>query len=299
VEEVMVDTQQKENDDNTFAKEALICEVGVKLEKARQAKSLSKEQVLKELKFNASFLDALESGQWSEMPGEVYALGFLRQYAELLGIDVSSDIERIKTNTYELTTPLTYPDAPISPNRTWAMIAALLFILGMIISNLFNSDAPTSSPNNVSQPLTLSPETKQEKAQNNNPTVDEHIDKLSPEKITSNTKTSQTNPLFSTTKEVSVNTAIPKAESSLKAFTFIAVTDDVWLQIYEQKQDEEPKLKREALLRVGQSFSLDSSAGLLLTSGKPTALKVLRDGEVLYDVGTLGEEGKVLKLFNL
>lgn len=295
----MVDTQQKENDDNTFAKEALICEVGVKLEKARQAKSLSKEQVLKELKFNASFLDALESGQWSEMPGEVYALGFLRQYAELLGIDVSSDIERIKTNTYELTTPLTYPDAPISPNRTWAMIAALLFILGMIISNLFNSDAPTSSPNNVSQPLTLSPETKQEKAQNNNPTVDEHIDKLSPEKITSNTKTSQTNPLFSTTKEVSVNTAIPKAESSLKAFTFIAVTDDVWLQIYEQKQDEEPKLKREALLRVGQSFSLDSSAGLLLTSGKPTALKVLRDGEVLYDVGTLGEEGKVLKLFNL
>jgi len=295
-----MDTQQNETDDNTFAKEALICEVGVKLEKARQAKGLSKEQVLKELKFNASFLDALESGQWSEMPGEIYALGFLRQYAELLGVDVSNDIERIKTNTYELTTPLTYPDAPISPNRTWAMIAALLFILGMIISNLFNTDTSVSS-NKVSQPLNLATETKQEKVQNNSAIVDVHVNTPSAEQVPPSAESTSNNlkPLNVEKGNKDKITDTQKIQNSLKAFTFIAVTDDVWLQIYEQKQGEEPKLKREALLRVGQNFSLDSNTDLLLTSGKPTALKVLRDGEVLYDVGTLGEEDKVLKLFKL
>jgi cytoskeletal protein RodZ len=295
-----MDTQQNETDDNTFAKEALICEIGVKLEKARQAKGLSKEQVLKELKFNASFLDALESGQWSEMPGEIYALGFLRQYAALLGVDISSDIERIKTNTYELTTPLTYPDAPISPNRTWAMVAALLFILGIIISNLFNSDTPVSA-NKASQPPTLSSETKQEKVQNNSATVDVHMHTLASEQVVPSSKNTDNNlkPLNIKKENVSKTSDTQKVKDSLKAFTFIAVTDDVWLQIYEQEQGKKPKLKREALLRVGQSFSLDSSTNLLLTSGKPTSLKVLRDGEVLYDAGTLGEEDKVLKLFKL
>jgi len=296
-----MDTQQNETDDNTFAKEALICEIGVKLEKARQAKGLSKEQVLKELKFNASFLDALESGQWSEMPGEIYALGFLRQYAALLGVDISSDIERIKTNTYELTTPLTYPDAPISPNRTWAMVAALLFILGIIISNLFNSDSPVSA-NKASQSPTLSTETKQEKVQNNSATVDVHMHTLASEQVVPSSQQNTENklkPLNIKKENVSKTSDTQKVKDSLRAFTFIAVTDDVWLQIYEQEQGKEPKLKREALLRVGQSFSLDSSETLLLTSGKPTALKVLRDGQVLYDVGTLGEEGKVLKLFKL
>ncbi|WP_038248181.1 helix-turn-helix domain-containing protein [Ghiorsea bivora] len=291
-----MDTQQNETDDNTFAKEALICEVGVKLEKARQTKGLSKEQVLKELKFNVSFLDALESGQWSEMPGEVYALGFLRQYAELLGVDVSSDIERIKTNTYELTTPLTYPDAPISPNRTWAMIAALLFILGMIISNLFNTDSPVSS-NSMPQPSTKPTETKQEKVHDNNVTVDVHINTPPQKQVVPSVKDTDIVRLNTVKDHKDKTTDTPK--NSLSAFTFIAVTDDVWLQIYEQEQGKEPKLKREALLRVGQSFSLDSNTELLLTSGKPTALKVLRDGEVLYDVGTLGKEGKVLKLFQL
>ncbi len=297
-----MDTQQNETDDNTFAKEALICEVGVKLEKARQAKGLSKEQVLKELKFNASFLDALESGQWSEMPGEIYALGFLRQYAELLGVDLNNDIERIKTNSYELTTPLTYPDAPISPNRTWAMVAALLFILGMIISNLFNNEIPASS-NKVNQPLNLATETMQEKTQNNSATVDVHTNRLLSKQVVPSVENTSNDiqPLYTENNKVNIDEAKDKqnVKNSLKAFTFIAVTDDVWLQIYEQKQGEEPKLKREALLRVGQSFSLDSSTDLLLTSGKPTALKVLRDGEVLYDVGTLGEEDKVLKLFKL
>ncbi len=297
-----MDTQQNETDDNTFAKEALICEVGVKLEKARQAKGLSKEQVLKELKFNASFLDALESGQWSEMPGEIYALGFLRQYAELLGVDLNNDIERIKTNSYELTTPLTYPDAPISPNRTWAMVAALLFILGMIISNLFNNEIPASS-NKVNQPLNLATETMQEKTQNNSATVDVHTNTLLSKQVVPSVENTSNDiqPLYTENNKVNIDEAKDKqnVKNSLKAFTFIAVTDDVWLQIYEQKQGEEPKLKREALLRVGQSFSLDSSTDLLLTSGKPTALKVLRDGEVLYDVGTLGEEDKVLKLFKL
>jgi len=293
-----MDTQHTETvDDNTFAKEALICEIGVKLEKAREDKGLTKDQVLKELKFNVSFLDALESGQWSEMPGEVYALGFLRQYAELLGLDLSTDIERIKTNTYELTTPLTYPDAPISPNRTWAMVAALLFILGMIISNLFNRDEPVAS--NIVMPPAPPADIEKTAAQDNSATADIHMLTIPQAPIKVGDESTDTNVLFSKQSEGEEHVNAPKVGNTLKAFTFVAVTDDVWLQVYEQREGEEPVLKREALLRVGQSFSLDSTEQLLLTSGKPRALKVLRDGLVVYDVGTLGQEDKVLKLFQL
>ena len=293
-----MDTQQTEiDDDNTFAKEALICEIGVKLEKAREHKGLTKDQVIKELKFNVSFLDALESGQWLEMPGEVYALGFLRQYAELLDLDLSTDIERIKTNTYELTTPLTYPDALISPNRTWAMVAALLFILGIIISNLFNRDEPVSS--SIVSPSAPPAEIEKTTAQDNSTAVDVHMLTIPQEPIKLADENTGTNVLLTKQSQNEEHLDVPRVDKPLKAFTFIAVTDDVWLQVYEQREGEEPILKREALLRVGQSFSLDSTEQLLLTSGKPTALKILRDGEVVYNVGTLGKEDKVLKLFQL
>jgi len=114
--------EEKLEEDNTQVKQALLCEIGEKLTQAREEKKFSLNQVVDELKIGKSFLSALESGHWSEMPGEIYALGFLRQYTSLLEIDLSEDIQRIKTSTYELTTPLTYPDAPISPNRTWVIV---------------------------------------------------------------------------------------------------------------------------------------------------------------------------------
>ena len=306
-----MDNQKPELDeDNTYAKEALLCEIGTKLQEGRRAKGLSSEQVVKELKFSPLFLQALESGDWSEMPGEIYGLGFLRQYAELLEIDVHDDINRIKTNSYELTTPLTYPDAPISPNRTWVVIAALLFIFIMLVMNLFDQGAndkvvedsvsPSTAPSQEVVPV------QEERKQQDLMTKEEPKsaapmispgDKSDAVMVSQNVKhVSQ-----SETKKINIESQASNFEAlGLKTYTFYAVTDDVWMQVFEDVEDaSEPWLLREALLKMGEKFTIQSSSPLLLTSGKPTALEVSIDGDVLYEQGTLGEEDKVLKMFPL
>ncbi|MDX8388645.1 MAG: helix-turn-helix domain-containing protein [Ghiorsea sp.] len=269
------------DEDNTFAKEALVCEIGVKLKEAREAQNLSQDQVIKELKFNASFLVALEDGEWKQMPGEIYALGFLRQYAELLALDLSADIERIKTNSYELTTPLTYPDAPISPNRTWVVVAILIFILIIIVTNLFNSPQENHADTAV---VSETPMIKQDNQQEVVIQVNTETDNAS--------AAIEEDPIAETIAQ-------HLSYDSPQVYTFKAISDDVWLQVFQETDGQEPKLRREALLRAGQSFTLESETTLLLTSGKPTALEILIDGQLVFKQGSLGEEEKVLKRFPL
>ncbi len=287
----MAEKDIEHNDENTFAKEALQCEIGLKLQQAREAKGLSPEHILKELKFSMSFLAALESGNWEQMPGKVYTLGFLRQYAALLNVDISAETERIKSDTYELTTPLTYPDAPISPNRIWAIGAALIFVLIIIVINLTdNSDKLQAKPElEKTTPATQLEEKKNLEFSNNN------------EALT----------LLETPEEPLNSESLPATQSPIEeempedvvvlqknTYSFYAATDDVWLQVYEKSEGLEPALLREVLLKKGQSFSIvNTDAKLLLTAGNAKALEILVDDKVLFTAGALGEQGKVLKRF--
>ena len=279
----MSEQKHELDEDLTSVREVLLCEIGSKLKETRESKGYSQEHVIKELKLSHSFLAALETGEWSKMPGEVYALGFLRQYANLLALDVSSDIEKIKTNTYELTIPLTYPDAPISPNRTWVVSAILLFFLIIILTNLLDSEDKQTK---VAQ---LKPETTVSKDK----IIKESGEKQSSESI----KTSPVQSLDTPAIEVIAKPIQNSSADIKRAYTFSAVSDDAWLQVYQKFNQNEPLLQREVLLKKGESFKLERKPLLLLTSGNPTALKIERDGEILFSAGELGQKGKVLKLF--
>ena len=281
--------------DNTYAKEALLCEIGQKLKQSREEKALSKEQVLKELKLNSTFLEALESGDWSQMPGEVYAIGFLRQYAQLLELDFSTEIQRIKTNSYELTVPLTYPDAPISPNRTWVFTAVLLFILIIIISNLFESADDQDGINHSHQVVqNTEPAVVTEDSYSAVDSSENTAPEASVEKVVINDLPAEA------VTTVSIEESKESSETAMiHSYTFTAVSAEVWLQIFRNVEDGEPELLREALLAMGDNFSIESDEPLLLTSGKPTALSIHKDGEILFEAGQLGEENRVLKRFPL
>jgi cytoskeletal protein RodZ len=275
----------EEIDENTAVKEALQCEIGAKLQQAREAKKLSPDFFIKELKFSKTFLDALESGEWDKMPGEVYALGFLKQYAALLGLDVSPETERIKNKSFELTTPLTYPDAPISPNRKWVAIAVVLFAVVMIAFNV--SDDQDDTPTMASM--------------NNEQNQEKHVD------ITVNDKSSVTQDEYTKSNIESNVETVPRSTSQTtliapqpmkKTYSFYAATNDVWLQVYEIISDSKTKLLREVLLKKGQSFSvIDTTAKLELTAGNARSLEILEGNKVLFAAGSLGEKGKVLKHF--
>ena len=70
--------------------------IGQRLKKAREYRNLSFEKVEEATRIRAQYLQALESDDFSAMPSPIQARGFLRNYAEYLGLDIEQIIEEIR-----------------------------------------------------------------------------------------------------------------------------------------------------------------------------------------------------------
>jgi cytoskeletal protein RodZ len=62
--------------------------LGAKLKAARESKGFTYEQVSRDTNIAVRYLEALETENFTNFPGEPYLLGFLRNYGEYLGLDV-------------------------------------------------------------------------------------------------------------------------------------------------------------------------------------------------------------------
>lgn len=62
-------------------------EVGSRLREAREQQGLSLEQAEETTRIRRVFLEALEEERFDVLPGDVYARGFIRNYAQFLGLD--------------------------------------------------------------------------------------------------------------------------------------------------------------------------------------------------------------------
>ena len=61
--------------------------IGGILRDARERKNATFEQIEDATKIKKRYLQALEHEEWDQLPGQVYAKGFLRTYARYLGLD--------------------------------------------------------------------------------------------------------------------------------------------------------------------------------------------------------------------
>ncbi len=73
--------------------------VGDILRRTRVHYKQSLEQVEQVLRIRAPHLEALEKGEISKLPGRVYAIGFVRTYAEYLGLDGEKMVQLFKTQS--------------------------------------------------------------------------------------------------------------------------------------------------------------------------------------------------------
>ena len=62
-------------------------EIGNSLRDARLRQGLELDQLEAETKIRAKYLRALEEEQFEQLPGDTYVKGFLRTYADRLGLD--------------------------------------------------------------------------------------------------------------------------------------------------------------------------------------------------------------------
>jgi len=274
----MADTEANEQSEATTRQEdakALRQAIGERLAQARQEKKLDIIDVSSELRISSIYIEALEAGDWSGLPGEVYAQGFLRQYAGLLAIDISDDIKQLKSTDYHLTKPFTMPDPPIAPQKKWAIGAAAAFVVLIIFFNVRQSDdslqpeAPTAIQQ--SSTMTLSDAAKT--------TPDVEIPAIVP----------ALDPVPVAVQPPVEQSTAPEAQAGYHDFTFTAQGNSVWLQIF----DADRQLLKEALLRPGEVIRMQGMDKLFITCGNAAALEISMDGKIWAAAGTLGDENQV------
>jgi len=105
---------------------------GEDLYAARERLGWPLDAIAAELRIRPSYLQALEAGHLSILPGHAYALGFLRTYARSLGLDPEEMIRRFKAEAGEVSrkTELAFP-APV-PER--GLPAGAVALLGLVLA---------------------------------------------------------------------------------------------------------------------------------------------------------------------
>jgi cytoskeleton protein RodZ len=105
---------------------------GADLRAARERLGWPIEDVAAALRIRQPHLEALEEGRIDLLPGNAYALGFLRTYAKTLGLDPDEIVRRFKAEASEVNrrTELVFP-APM-PER--GLPAGAVILLGVVLA---------------------------------------------------------------------------------------------------------------------------------------------------------------------
>lgn len=110
------------------------------LREARQARGEDLYDVADYLRIKPAYLLALEGGDFQALPGQVYAVGFLRTYGDYLGLDGSDLVERARRER-ALPPPVEPPPPPLARMRTsrggLGLIAASIALVALVYTGWF------------------------------------------------------------------------------------------------------------------------------------------------------------------
>jgi len=299
-----VEQREKESSADEMKKQIQI-RLGQQLRTARKRREMTITESSSRLRIREVYLKGLENGDWSNLPEEVYVLGFLRQYAALLGEDLHEDIEMLKSGGYQLTKPFTMPDPPIAPNKMWAMVAGILFVLLLILFNVVgNGEKDTPPPEapaaNTSQLSAGKNSTKQtaskEMAKRNISLFAQPPEALSDSGKPSTSTNAKVLSQMDKGVGTSPSAALPEKVFKTHHYRLTAINASAWLQVH----NPSGTLLKEVLLHPGQSLRLESSEPFLsVTCGNAAALQIEVDGTLYAAAGTLGAPEKVLHDFRI
>jgi cytoskeleton protein RodZ len=125
-----------------------MADFGDKFRLARESSGLELEKVAQQTRISARFLRAIETEEFHVLPGGIFNRGFIRNYAELLGLDPEEAIaeyqELVREPTLEQSEPSQSPNLE-SPERHVLPIALGSLIVGIVLFYVFATDTRTPS----------------------------------------------------------------------------------------------------------------------------------------------------------
>ena len=108
--------------------------VGADFRNARERLGWALSDIAASLRIRPPYLAAIEEGQLSSLPGNAYAMGFVRTYATALGLDADEMARRFRAETQDVNrrVELTFP-APV-PQR--GVPAGAVVLIGLLIAGI-------------------------------------------------------------------------------------------------------------------------------------------------------------------
>jgi cytoskeleton protein RodZ len=247
--------------------------IGSILKRARIQRGDDLQQIADYLCIRRSYLDAIESGDYDKLPADAYVVGFLRSYADLLGVNGQEAIEmyraemagRRKKPSLILPTPVPEGRAP----SVFVMVGAILSAI-FIYALWYGLSSPDRATINIAPPLPTTPAAE----------------------ITPAPASPSTNlPVVATEPEATVEalpiaqsaTLVPQAKPTVPSPTPTSVASTGLIIKAEQSSwilivDNEGNTVIDRVLKPGESYGVPNKSGLTLTTGNAGGITLLVDG---------------------
>ncbi len=126
--------------------------IGADLRGARQRHGISLDELATSLRIGQPFLLAMEEGRFEDLPGRAYAIGFLRAYANHLGLDGDAYVSRYRDEGGGPSGPseLNFPEPLAPPSLPTGRIVLFALAIGAVLfggwSVVQDRAAPTLEP---------------------------------------------------------------------------------------------------------------------------------------------------------
>jgi cytoskeleton protein RodZ len=273
--------------------------VGAELRAARQRLGWKLTDVAATIRIRLPYLEAIEDGRLADLPGNAYAMGFLRSYATFLGLDAAEVARRFRAEASEVNRKpeLTFP-APV-PDR--GVPAGAVVLMGVLIAvgayaawYKFSGDMPGAAPVVPAVPERLAPLADRAVPPSNpSPQVASILPSPgSPPVVPAPSTLVVPPPPAPTPVPVTVTpppqqppapptAAAPAPDASRMVLHMKA---DSWIQVREKNG---PVLLNR-VMRAGESWPVPKGPALLLTTGNAGGTEVLVDGTPIPPLGGPG-----------
>lgn len=294
-------------------KPAKVTKVGAMLKEMRLQKGLKIADISKKLCIRKFYLEAIEDSNYKEVPAFPYGIGFIRSYANFLGLNGENIVELYKeeTNTAEpkdIRVLEPQPEATM-PGIQYLLISLLAIIVIYAVWTMFNQsngDVSEEQPaaeissvadNNdsgvvVVEEFNFEPPSEVENTTDDTvstpaPAADEPQIVVSEEKYKDQTPKND-KPAVDVKKAEETKNAERAARPAIPAQgVFIEVLKETWVEV-----KDETKLYISKVLQAGDTYTVPEGRGMILSVGK-------YDGVNVYINGTLTKVTRLGKKTNI
>lgn len=265
---------------------------------ARLKSNISHSDASNALNIQIHYLKAIEEGDLDTLPEQVYILGFVRSYANYLGLDAAkcvSDYKQQVLFSHHYKPILVSPSAlqeSMVPKRAM-LILSFLLVVGGYLSWLYVSDKQEQKEKLTHDIQVFDNDDEDSTLTDHEPEVEEPFaheeHALAPNATLENGNSLfQVEPSFRPENQEPLSPSeIEPKEPSGTADIVIVATHRSWIEI----KDKEKIIYR-GILNKGESYSIPKGEGLELTTGNAGGISFLVDGQI---TPALGQAGQVMR----